>query len=430
MLANELARPPSRRMRSDHILAAITVLTLCELFDGIARGNDHGQGWISHVHGAQQYIKAIGPSGIDTDFGWHLFQNIRHQSMCMGFVKRRAVFFAAPEWLKITEELAKHDQYVALYDITLQIPGVLERIDILPSSNRHISEMFSICQELCQLRDQLRSWFGCFYSKRSVEPCQVVLVRDMEEFASLCLDRTFQTVFSFDSVQSCSQQQLYWVCSLILDFQLLAIHQRLQSSALHHETALEMLTSRSEQDIERDMFIAATSYCRSLPFCCEPEVASVGRVGTFLLRIVQNYFEQRGHCRESEWCNAVRSMLHSYSNTQTGVEHTNDIPGAPWKMQHSCKSPICNFRVECVAPAPLLLAGEYPNNGYKPRHESREVSFDQPTVSNCGRCSLTNAASKQMHLRTLPAEVSKVNGASALADERVLAGNSVSLVEV
>lgn len=54
MLANELAKPTSKQIPKDYILAAITILALCELFDAIARGNQAGQGWISHVSGAQQ----------------------------------------------------------------------------------------------------------------------------------------------------------------------------------------------------------------------------------------------------------------------------------------------------------------------------------------------------------------------------------------
>lgn len=72
---------------------------------------------------------------------------------------------------------------------------------------------------------------------------------------------------------------------------------------------LHNLGQRSRDDIERDLYVAATSFCRSLPFCCEPETTSVGRLGTFLLRIAQNYFKEAGHFRELEWCRAFRRLL-------------------------------------------------------------------------------------------------------------------------
>ena len=378
MLSNELARPQSKRMRNDHILAAITILALCELFDAIARGNGNRQGWISHVSGAQQYIRAMGPDGIDSHFAWLLFHNVRHSSMGMGFVKRQAVFFAEPQWLKVTAELAKHDPYVALYDITLQVPGALEQVDKLPRIDSLCPDYISACAELCRLRSALDVWLRKFYLDRSIELYDIVHVRNMEEFAHLCLDRTFQTVFSFDSVQSCNQLQLYWISCLLLDFTLLAVYHAYSEAESSPPVSLKDFTSRTEEDIKRDMFVTATSYCRSVPFCCEPETASVGRVGTFLLRIVQNYFEHRGHCRELEWCRAVRQMLRSYSESPAKINHDNgNVPGAPWNVKHRCKSPIRNFRVECVAPAPLLLAGEYPSKTFFPRHHSREIDFDQ-----------------------------------------------------
>jgi hypothetical protein len=437
-------------MRSEHILAAITILALCELFDAIARGNGNRQGWISHVSGAQQYIKTMGPKGIDSHFAWLLFHSVRHSSMCMGFVKRQAVLFAEPQWLKVTAELAKHDQYVALYDVALQIPGALEQVDKLPHTDSVRSDYVSTCAEICRLRKALECWLRKFYVERSIEMYDIVNVRQLKEFAHLCLDRTFQTAFSFSSVQSCSQLQLYWISCLILDFTLLAIFRPLLFAGSSPPVMLQDFTSRTEKDIEREMFVSATSYCRSVPFCCEPETASVGRIGTFLLRIVQNYFEQRGHCRELEWCKAVRQMLQSYSESPARAKHDNaDVPGAPWNVRHRCKSPICNFRVECVAPAPLLVAGEYPNKAYMPRHDSREVNFDQVLPDqdpSQGPEERTFADSMTMHgkharrlkqgyrrstvgQRSLEPNVRKENGTSALADERVVTEGFVPSIE-
>jgi hypothetical protein len=44
MLARELARPTAYQMRKDHVLATITILGLCELFDVIAQGAQGGKG--------------------------------------------------------------------------------------------------------------------------------------------------------------------------------------------------------------------------------------------------------------------------------------------------------------------------------------------------------------------------------------------------
>ena len=261
----------------------------------------------------------------------------------MGFVKRKAVFFAEPKWLKITEDLARRDSYVALYDIGLKIPGVLERTDTLSKAESIPADFVCLCRDICQLRTDLRDWLEKFYISKSKELYRIVDVRDMREFAHLCLDRTFQTVFYFGSVQMCSQQQLYWISCLVLDFTLLAICRRSLVSEPYPRLRLQDFTDRTEEDIERELYVAATSYCRSVPYCCEPETASIGRIGTFLLRISQSYFEQCGHCRELEWTVAVRQMLNQ-SPTEPTENSADEVPGAPWSVRHRCKSPICNFR--------------------------------------------------------------------------------------
>lgn len=367
MLSNELGKPASKQMRKDHVLTAITILALCELFDAIAKGNPGSQGWISHVNGAQQYIRASGPDAISTPFGWLLFHNIRHSSLCMGFSQRKALFFAEPKWLALTTELGQADPYVALYDVVVQVPGVLERADSLSTAESIPADFSGLCRDICQLRSDLEGWKEEKHVDVGREIHRIIDVRDMKEFAHMCLDRTFQTVFDFDSVNICSQFQLYWTSLLLLDFTLLSICRRFQVSEPFPRLQLEDFTTRTEEDIERDLFVSATSYCRSIPFCCEPESASIGRIGTFLLRITQSYFEQCGHCKELEWCKNVQSMLGGPDPTQKTSRRTPSVgplrSSAPWdaKKQRNCKSPICNFQVECCAPAPLLLSGEYPN---------------------------------------------------------------------
>ena len=456
MLANELAKPKSKQMRKDHILAAITILALCELFDAIARGNRSGKGWISHVNGAQQYIQANGPECIISDFGWLLFHNIRHSSLCMGFTNRKAVFFAEPKWLKVTEELAKQDPYVALYDIALQGPGILERFDTLSVADSIPADFAGLCRDICKHRTDLADWLQSHYVDKGKHLYSVVDVRDMQAFAHMCLDRTFQTVFLFDSVQICSQLQLYWISCLVLDFTLLATCRKFQKSQQLSILRLEDFTLRKEEEILRDLFVAGTNYCRSIPFCCEPDTASSGRIGTFLLRITQSYFEQGGHCREFEWCRAVRRMLASSlevtppsAQRDTTAEPKADAPThAPWNMHHRCKSPVCNLRVECVAPAPLLLTGEYPNMGYTPKHistehimigtfsQNRPVELEEQVKTSIQGNSQTGGVEAKvgeeytrmqaMYQKStafwmeLPRPRPRLNGASALADERVL----------
>jgi len=63
-LANELARSEShKQLRKDQVLGSIVILTLCELFDCIAKPGT-GYGWISHINGAEAYVQASGRQAI------------------------------------------------------------------------------------------------------------------------------------------------------------------------------------------------------------------------------------------------------------------------------------------------------------------------------------------------------------------------------
>ncbi|KAK4494507.1 hypothetical protein PRZ48_014805 [Zasmidium cellare] len=359
MLKNELEKPASHQMPKDAILASITILALCELFDAIAKGNFGGQGWISHVQGAQQYIRAHGPEIISSPFGWLLFHNIRHGSLCMGLVRRKAVFFAERKWLKLTKSLSKSDAYVALYDIALQAPGLFERADMIKWSDQFDLEFIRLCTDLCRLREEFDGWEEYHHPKCGYN---IVNIEEMEEFARLCDNGTFRSAFTFSAVQLCSQFQLYWITSLMLDFTIANLYRLYGKDRILPDLCL--FTSRTKQDFWRSMYVNATNYCRSIPYCCEPETASAGRIGTFLLRITQSFLEIAGYTPELEWCKAVRTML----------ENSTVRPPSPTTKPNDKPS----FKVTTPSsPAPLRLGGEYPNKTYNPR-ASREarLSYD------------------------------------------------------
>lgn len=125
---------------------------------------------------------------------------------------------------------------------------------------------------------------------------------------------------------------------MLLDVSLLNIT-RLSSHA-NGVFQLENFTQRSDGDIERQIYVAATKFCRSLPSCCEPTTASIGRIGSFLLRIAQSYFELRGHCNELEWCVALRQVFESCTVSYPEMDSVEKS-----RKNHTCKSPHCSLVV-------------------------------------------------------------------------------------
>jgi len=207
MLANELARPRAEQMRKDHILAAINVLAVCELFDLIASDTSGGQGWMSHVTGAEGYIKSNIRDIMASEFGQMLFHANRNSSLCLGLVKRKAIFFAGPQWLRWSEDIAKEDLLVAFYDIAVQIPGLLEQSDTLNTSVDQFIDPAPLCEEICGVRRKLDRWLEERFIHPGKERYSIIDVRDMKEYSLLSSNSLFTTVYKFNSVQVCILHQ-------------------------------------------------------------------------------------------------------------------------------------------------------------------------------------------------------------------------------
>lgn len=122
------------------------------------------------------------------------------------------------------------------------------------------------------------------------------------------------------------------------------------------------------------MFVNATNYCRSIPYCCEPETASAGRIGTFLLRITQSFLEIAGYAQELEWCKSVRKML------ENSIVRPPS-PSAPPRPDVKVNDKPSFKVVTTSSTAPLRLEGEYPNKTYNPR-ASREDCLSEDLARN------------------------------------------------
>jgi hypothetical protein len=305
LLANELARSEEKKqVRKDHLLGTILLLTLSETFDSVARA---GGGWLAHANGAEAYLQAYGRQAIATDVGIIFFHTIRHICLFKGLVKRKAVVLAQPQWLRFAREEAKTDPFVALYNLALQIPGILERADSLPQTTEFLLDFRSLCKDAAIIRAELHAWHDRFYAQHRPHARNIAYGSCLETFNDLCEDRTFQTFYLFDSVESCSQHLVYYASCLLLDHTLLDVY-----SAHRHRTYLPPLGkffASTKENIQRELYVSATSFCRSVPYCCDADVASLGRVASFLLRPVQRYFDEYGYTRELEWTAAARSVL-------------------------------------------------------------------------------------------------------------------------
>ena len=330
ILAHEIGRSHSTQTPKDHVLAAILILALTDLFDAVAHGRQDDEIWGYHVCGAAKLLRSIGPKAVAhfTPLGWSVFQNLRHSLFCYFFMKRKATFLAGQTWLEATADISRHDTYSALYDLVVQIPGMLQwSKEVTGSSAARLFE------HIFQLRTELDEWLHKRFSGGIGEYHELVEVQEMQEFATACQDRTFPMVYSFPSAEKCSQYQcvspsiifrlrdslmianairLYLIACFTLD----TMYRRLRYTQGQLQQTNAII--RAQDRIERDIYAAAAGVCKTIPFCCKLDTLSAGRIGIVLLCVLQNYFVRHGHYPESGWCHAAQQVLRRTRYTEQG----------------------------------------------------------------------------------------------------------------
>jgi len=180
--------------------------------------------------------------------------------------------------------------------LALQVPGLLERCDLLRSSREFSLDFKTLCKEIALVRSEMCSWYQRWYGESKFAGPDIVDISEMEVFWKLCPDLTISTAFRFDSVGICSQHLVYFACRILLDHTLMEIY-RVHSNKFHVPVLCKIL-DMTESDLRQELHKAALSFCHSIPYCCESEIASLSRVGTFFLRTVGSYFKEYGYRRE------------------------------------------------------------------------------------------------------------------------------------
>ncbi|RMY96071.1 hypothetical protein D0861_00272 [Hortaea werneckii] len=386
MLACTLSTVDTKKhIPKDLVLAIIMILALCELYASIVDIEPSEPGWIQHIIGAEQFVLNH-QQALASDFGELLFHNLRHTALFGCLIRRRATVFAQPQWLRASRRLGQTDAFVGLYDVGINVPGLLEKADAMLSNDDSLIALRKLHRDIAAIRSELDSWFHKNYDGLGKRAFEIVSVDSFPEFASSCRDRTFRTAFKFDRPQICSQHQVYWILCLILDFTLTDTYRKHRGGEV--KPTMEAMCGRSSQAVQRDAFVAATNYCRTIPYSCEPETGSVGRIGTFLIRTLQSYFEYAGHYQELQWCLSARSALEPptlanhvaketgdfYSTTaslevgrtpsENDTEHESPSESSSSDREQSCTetSPGAGSHIEPRKPSGSLSTGDFPQS--------------------------------------------------------------------
>jgi len=217
----------------------------------------------------------------------------------------------SPEWMAVTAKASKLDPYVALVDICIRVPWLLERTDKLVEGDQEAANQ--LIQDAVQLADRAKKWFVDFekYGPRYTR----VDVAEVEGFLDLCNERTFDPVFSFFAFGAGICYMIYWMSILIL-----------QSNTFKLMLKYRSLEPKDMFMWDRELGGYADCICRSVPFNCRPSVGYVGRFGSLTpLVVAKKYFEAKKATKEMSWCDKV------YMSARIPGLYTTPIPMEPLK---------------------------------------------------------------------------------------------------
>jgi hypothetical protein len=201
----------------------------------------------------------------------------------------------SPEWLAVTSKAARFDPYVALQDICIGIPRLLERTDKLAQAQDSQKEVDALIEDSEQLANRAFEWLSNF--EKDGPRYDQVNLDDFASFFDICADRVFDPVFDFHYFGAGICYMIYWMSMLIMQgntFKLLRQYRQLEMKQL-------MIW-------DRQLGGFADCICRSIPYNCRSITGYTAKFGSLTpLVVARKYYEMKGPSKQTEakWCEAV-----------------------------------------------------------------------------------------------------------------------------
>ncbi|KAJ4333279.1 hypothetical protein N0V87_007753 [Didymella glomerata] len=241
------------------------------------------------------------------------------QFLSIGYHMRKASLLDSPEWLTVTARAAKTDPYVALNDICICIPRLLERTDKIGSPNCPPTELDSVIEDSQKLANRAFEWLSDF--ERYGPRYDKVDIASMEAFLeTICSDIVFDPVYNFHYFGAGICYMIYWMSMLIMQsntFKLLRTHRQLEPKQL-------MMWGRQLSGY-------ADNICKSIPFHCRPQTGYTAKFGSLTpLVVARKFYENAGPmmAAKEQWCAKVYIVARVpglYQETPVALEPFKEV---------------------------------------------------------------------------------------------------------
>ena len=293
-----------------HITASM--MLLCFYDDALPQPQSAVSGWQAHYLGAQEFLKARGPSSLDVSkpFDRLLFMNLRVPAIFLGIARRQGVMLGRPEWISLGKRHSQSNYSLALlYQYALQIPGVMEEAELVIGKRNPNRDLLEVCSKIQQLQGELSRWMrqsslmASYWGKHQQN---LVYISDtkafdvtVEEQCVMESNPAFVSHYKYPDYNTVQDFALYLLFMMCLDCTLLRL---LHLHPMHDSRYLR----RTTEEVGRDAFATASDLCRTIHYQSGFESQGIAGFMDLLVALSQAFFEEVGAFDKVGWCQAIR----------------------------------------------------------------------------------------------------------------------------
>ncbi|KAI0391861.1 hypothetical protein F5Y17DRAFT_438946 [Xylariaceae sp. FL0594] len=307
-LALDLGDPA--RILQDETLAAILVLSTCELF--LCPGS---QGWSTHAHGIAEILRLREPGRARTPAWQNLATRMRVVCTLDALTKRQGQMMLNNDvWRQVVNECGISGPLDEVYYMVADVPTMLGQAVTLSSiadPDVFLKESAIVAQAMLAMVQTIEAWQER-YLNDSETPRLWLEPSSAESLADAGYpDSIFPSCFAFESLSVATPVTMCWSVTAQLLSNVIQIFE-LAETRLGHSTELNTLLgeSRSIDDVRRDGWTMARNVCQSLEYFHRTDMGTFGsHVTTYPRWSARQYFRLHpGHDRERAWIESVDKM--------------------------------------------------------------------------------------------------------------------------
>ncbi|KAH3944514.1 hypothetical protein HBH98_153140 [Parastagonospora nodorum] len=281
--------------RRDDTLAAIVVLSTCELF--ILQGHES---WHAHAHGISELLRERTDINDQSQLWRRLCSRLRLICVIIALVKGQRLVLNPTTWRLLVPADHNFKSLETLMDMVTDVPHLLAKPDKMASSDtNHIWALLSTYQKIA-------TWQHCCKTNSPTPSYWAIPSRAHNPSDDAYATPLFPFALEYESLNIA----ILFIFSSAIMLQLLSTALLISTAtSVNDLTQVESNEPWSLSQIRHEADKVARFLCQSTEFCFRLEMGTVGVQAMCHARyVMRNYFSQVGLERELAWCLGISDI--------------------------------------------------------------------------------------------------------------------------